>query len=267
MLHRMILACAPRDVRQAKGFGLPIAQIAYQIARGGILHRANSAEKVGGGFLFLTAEEQITAQENHLAQLLHIIVEECKRQDFSAVLLAIYQNHLFFHKLVARLSIELKVLGIRLYLPEMYAESSDWAQIIIPTAIWAGSLEQKLEKAVAAYGKERICLDIERLRLDFSLSSQTEHGEKLSAQNLYEKRKQYQPNSYFSQDLQAYYFSYEDIHGTHFVLYDDTYSIGEKLSLAQQLGITESMVLYPEVEDILPGIATKLSELMKGNGG
>jgi len=266
-LYRMILACAARDVTQAKRFGLPIAQIAYQIAADGTLHRASAAEKADGGFLFLTAEEQIITQKNHLAQLSQAIVEECRRQNFSAVLLAMFKSHPFFHHLVQLLSAELKALGIGLYLPETYAESGEWAQIIIPTAIWAGSLQQKLEKAIAAYGKERICLDIERLRLDFSLGSQAEHGEKLSAQSLYEKRKQHQPNSYFSQDLQAYYFSYEDKSGTHFVLYDDTYSIGEKLLLAQQLGITESIVLYPEVADILPGLVAKLSGLMQKNGG
>ena len=259
-MHRMILACAPRDVTQAKGFGLSVAQIAYQIAHDGTLQRANNASDTGESFLFLTAQQQSTVDVNKLEQLAQAITQECQRQNFSAMVYAIFQNHPFFHHLAQLLSIKLK--GVRLYLPEIYATSSDAAQIIIPTAIWAGSLEQKLKKAVASYGKERICLDIERLRLDFSLHSQTKDGEKISAQNLYKKRRQYQPNSYFSQDLQAYYFSYEDTHGTHFVMYDDTYSICEKLSLARKLGITESMVLYSEVEDILPGISKKLSELI-----
>ena len=265
-MHRIMLACATRDITQAKRFGLPVAQIAYQIARDGTLHRADIADEKNGDVLFLTADEEINAHQSKMEHLSRIIVEECKRQNFSALVFAVFKSHPIFHQLAALLSVQLKPCGIRLYLPEVYAGSSAWAQIIVPTAIWVGSLEENLKRAVAIYGKERICLDIERLRLDFSLRNQGERGEKCTAQSLYEKRRKYQPNSYFSQDLQAYYFSYENEEGTHFVLYDDTYSICEKLSLAEKLGITEAMILYPEVEDILPGIITKLSGLMRQNG-
>jgi len=51
--------------------------------------------------------------------------------------------------------------------------------------------------------------------------------------------------------LSAYYFTYQDASGSHFVLYDDAGSIRKKIFLARQLGIDHAMLFFPEVEDLL----------------
>jgi len=155
------------------------------------------------------------------------------------------------HAAAAVLSGRLGRQGGELYLPEPYADDSDWARVLIPTAISAGSLSARLEEMTGYYGKERICLDIERLRMDFCLPTEGAAGQKLSAKELYNLTREQAPEAYFSQDLSAYYFTYQDTNGSHFVLYDDAGSIRKKLFLAQKLGITHAMLLYPEVEDIL----------------
>lgn len=249
MKQNIILACAPKQVSQAQKFGTSLAQIAYQIASDGSLCSIKAEADTVGQMMFLSdAGEMNFLGKNPLA-LCQSIINECKTKGFSAVILGILIEHPFFHALAAELSKRLKTEHINLYLPERYAKNSTWANVMIPTALSAGSLEQVLQKSGAKYGFERMLLDIERMRIDISM--QNTAREKLSAQRLYQIQQIHKPKSYFSEDLQAYYFSYEDPSGAHFVLYDDSYSIERKLRIAEQFGIQEAMFLYTEVEDIL----------------
>ena len=58
-----------------------------------------------------------------------------------------------------------------------------------------------------------------------------------------------------SRDLCAHYFTYMSRStGAHFVLFDDAESLRQKRALAQEVGIRQFFLLYPEVADLLPAL-------------
>ena len=248
----LILATPPEDLRRAVPFGHPVAHMAYRIGQGGHLFRTNIPLSLKGGFMVLGEEGHAPAPDAINPDMLAAeVIRECLHRGFDGVVLAFTRTSPALHAFAAVLAGRLKRQGGALYLPEAYADDSDWARVLIPTAISGGSLLARLQEVIRYYGHERVCLDIERVRLDFCMPSDTGQGQKLSARELYTLIRERAPQSYFSQDLAAYYFTYQDESGSHFVLYDDAGSIRKKLFLAQRLGIDQAMLLFPEIEDIL----------------
>ena len=269
MEMKIILSAPPENLSRACSHGLPVAHMAYQVGRSFHLFRANIPLGLRGGLMVLgdgsastegnetpgtpsptKGADALTGTPETLAAE---IIRECIHRGFDGVVLAFERTSPQLHAAAAVLSGRLGRQGGALYLPESYADDSDWAKILIPTAISGGSLTARLREVISHYGQERICLDIERIRMDFCLPAEGEGGRQLTAKELYALTSAQNPQSYFSQDLAAYYFTYQDEHGSHFVLYDDAGSIRKKLFLAQKLGIDHAMLFYPEVEDILPG--------------
>jgi len=252
---KVILATPPEDLGRARSFDLPIAHMAYQIGQGFHLFRANIPLSLRGGLMVLgdggsdldlgTGSPDLLAAE---------VIRECIQRGFDGVMLAFQRTSPELHTVAAVLAGRLRRQGGEFYLPEAFANDSDWARVLIPTAISGGSLPARLEEMVGYYGKERICLDIERLRMDYCLATEGEAGQKLTAKELYDLTREQDPQAYFSQDLSAYYFTYQDARGSHFVLYDDAGSIRKKLFQAEKLGIDHAMLFFPEVEDILSAL-------------
>ncbi len=64
-----------------------------------------------------------------------------------------------------------------------------------------------------------------------------------------------EPAVFFSNELCAHYFTYMNRqNGAHFVLFDDAASIRKKLYLARSLDISDALLPYPAVADILRDI-------------
>ena len=253
MEMNLIFAAPPNDLARALSYPVSIAHMAYQIGANFELYRANIPLALKGGLMLLgdSAEAASTGDPEALATQ---VVRECISRGYDGVILGFQNTSAALHSFAAILSNRLRRQGALLFLPEAFAADSDWAKVLISTAISGGSLKTRLEEVCAIYGSERICLDIERVRMDFCLPSESGQGTKLSAQDLYTLQQAHLPHSYFSQDLCAYYFTYQDKAGSHFVLYDDAGSIRKKLFLAKHLGIDHSLLLFPEVEDICPSL-------------
>ena len=250
---QILLSAAPEDLSHAFSHNLPIAHMAYQIGQGFHLLRANIPLGLRGGLMMLgDGDPDIDLAPDCPEAFSAQVVRECIGRGFDGVVLAFSRTSPALHAAAAALSGRLRRQGGQLYLPESFAADSDWARILIPTNISGGSLSARLQEVIGHYGHERICLDIERVRIDFCLPTDQGHGKKLTARELYALIQKQNPESYFSQDLCAYYFTYQDDLGSHFVLYDDAGSIRKKIFLAQKLGIDHAMLLYPEVGDILP---------------
>ncbi|MCL2842412.1 MAG: hypothetical protein FWE28_02960 [Oscillospiraceae bacterium] len=249
----VILSAAPEDLARVSVHNLPVAHMAYQIGQGFHLFRANIPLGLRGGLMMLgDGGTDVDPTSGSPETLASEIMRECIQRGFHGVVLAFTHTSPALHTTAAMLSGRLRRQGGTLYLPEVYAADSDWARILIPTAISGGSLTARLQEVSGHYGAERICLDIERIRTDFCLPSSEGQGKKLAGREFYALMQEKQPEPYFSQDLCAYYFTYQDDHGSHFVLYDDVGSIRKKLFLANKLGIDHAMLFYPEVEDLLP---------------
>jgi len=228
--------------------------MAYQIGPDFRLFRASLPLSLRGGLMVLDDGDGGYNGQHSPDALAAEVIRECIHRGFDGVVLAFRRTSPALHAAAAILSGKLRRHGGELYVPESYAADSDWAKILIPTAISGGSLAARLSEVCGYYGRERICLDIERVAMDFCLPSEQGTGRRLSAQELYALIREKDPQAYFSQDLCAYYFTYQDGISSHFVLYDDAGSIRKKIFLARKMGIYHAMVLYPEVEDILHNI-------------
>ena len=99
---------------------------------------------------------------------------------------------------------------------------------LVNTAVSGGSFAQYLREA-ARGGGGRLALDVERLRMDFSLPARNGRGRPLTAGELRELLDRESPAVFFSQDLCARYFTYTRDGETHFVLFDDADTLRQKL--------------------------------------
>ena len=139
----------------------------------------------------------------------------------------------------------------RLYLPESCAGRVPGSIAVVGTAISGGSFRQRLEEAVSAFGGGRLALDVRRLTMDFSLPSPSGEGAPISPQQLRELLEELRPNTFYSRDLCAKYFTYTRAEQAHFVLFDDADTIRRKLHTGQNLGFSAAFLLYPECVDLL----------------
>lgn len=246
---KLILNTPPESFTNASKYPGTLAHMAYQIGEDFHLYRANIPLSLKGGLMVLGDKTFKNSGDPEV--LGNEIIKECVHRGFDGVFLDFEASNPLLHTFTAVLSGRLNRQGGQLYLTEKYAGDSDYANIMISTAISGGSLTARLQEASSIYGKDRLCLDVERVRMDFCLPSLDGAGTPLSSRELYALTKSYHPQPYFSQELCAYYFTFTDKYGSHFVLYDDAGSIRKKIQLATRLSIPAVMLLYPEVEDVV----------------
>ncbi|MCL2564151.1 MAG: hypothetical protein FWE08_09000, partial [Oscillospiraceae bacterium] len=205
MKPNVILAAPPEELGGARAHGLPIAHMAYQIGRGFHLLRANIPLSLKGGLMMLgDGGADLDLSDGSPDVLAAEVIRECIHRGFDGVVLAFQRTSPRLHAAAAVLAGRLRRQGGELYLPEAYADDSDWARILIPTAISGGNLTARLSEVCGHYGHERICLDIERVRTDFCTPTAQSQGKKLTARELYALTRAQNPEAYFSQDLCAY---------------------------------------------------------------
>ena len=120
--------------------------------------------------------------------------------------------------------------------------------VLLCTALSGGSLQGRLEEACAAYGAQRLALDLERLMMDFPLPCPSGEGIRLSREELAIRMQG--RSVFYAEDLCARYFTYRRGGQTHFVLFDDAGTLRRKIEMGQALGIREGFVMLPEVEDL-----------------
>ena len=140
----------------------------------------------------------------------------------------------------------------QLFVPEEYGRRVASAQVLVCTALSGGSLRQRLEEAGQAFGQKRLALDLQRLRMSFPLPCPSGEGKALSGEELEEMMAQRQPSVFYSGDLCAKYFTSTQEGESRFVLFDDAGTLRRKMQLGRELGVTTGLLMYPEVEDILP---------------
>lgn len=184
--------------------------------------------------------------------LCRTIVAECVKRGFQGVLADFETNPYSSDRLsfLSRLSARLSARGMALYCP--LSLPAEGAALLVGTGLSGGSLRALLEETACRYGAERLALDLERVMMDFPLPCPSGCGTPLTHAELLALRQKHSASAYFSRELMANYFTYPTENGTHFVLFDDTETLRQKVRLAQSLGIREAFIMYPEVADILP---------------
>lgn len=252
----LILAAPPNLLKSAASFGYPIAHMAYKIGHSPYLYRSDIAESVKNGIMAVDARELIPSPAE--GQLVSEILKECEFRQFSGILLDIEQDKVSSAaSFCRRLSEAAENSGLDLYITEAAAAHAKSAKVLVETAISGGTITERLKGAVSKYGAGRIALDIERVRMDFTLPSYEGKGEPLTAEQLERLLRQRHSPSFFSKDLCAHYFTYRNKDTAHFVLYDNALSIRRKMAIAGKMGIETVFLFYPEVRNILNEIRGK----------
>ncbi len=190
------------------------------------------------------------------SSLIMEILGECDKNSFRGIVLDTGGKSTTQLMLLAgRLAMEASERRLKVIVHDVLSGASERTAILLPTALSGGTLTGHIGEAVDKYGAGRVALEIERVRMDFSLPATQGTGKELTAGELQSLVEQYNPQSFLSKDLCAYYFTYNDKKGTHFVLYDNGASIKRKLAVASKMGIEDAFIFYPHVADIIDQIS------------
>jgi len=252
---QVYLAAAPKYYREALTHHHRIAHAAYRIGADSRLLRQAMPVDCKSGILFLSDHSAYPISRPE--QLCRDILQECCQRSFHGVLAdfekTVTPDRFTF---LQRLQLTMQKNNRRLLLPEHIAQRISGVAVIC-TALSGGNLKERLQEAVDRFGTERIALDIQRLRMEFSLPCPDGNGTPLSRDQLQTMMREHAPLSFYSPQLAAKYFTYCKNGSYRFVLYDDTHTIREKIRLGHSLGISVGFLMYPEVEDLLPTLFGK----------
>ena len=150
--------------------------------------------------------------------------------------------------LIRQLAPLLGAYGRRLYVPAIYAAASPATAALLCTALPGGSLQGRLEETCAAYGAQRLALDLERLMMDFPLPCPSGEGIRLSREELAIRMQG--RSVFYAEDLCARYFTYVRDGQAHFVLFDDAGTLKQKLRSGASMGFSAAFLMWPEIKDI-----------------
>ncbi len=239
------LAVTAQDARLGEGLGLPCVCLYYRIGENGSLQRAQLPLTGRGGLLGIYDGGGLAAAQPE--KLARDIQAECSRRGFGGVVLD-FSPAADQTAALEGLCAALRRQQIRIFLPENLANlGGEGAIVIAPAAVSGGSFAQMLEALIGRYGAENLCLDLVRGGSDFPMPSYDPDGRPLAAAEFAQLRETYQPQSFFSPQLCAKYFTYRKQDGTaHFVLFDDADTAHQKLEAITAAGVGYVFLLYSE---------------------
>ncbi|SBW06631.1 conserved hypothetical protein [uncultured Eubacteriales bacterium] len=251
---KIILTAPPDQSRTALALGVPVAHMAYRVGGGPHLYRSNMPVAIRGGLMVIDDTGFDGLGES--APFCQEVMRECGARNFDGVVCDFEARPFsILGKIVAELGELTHRRGWPMYVAEPYARFSDKTRVLIPTALSGGSLRQRLQEASEQYGAARVALAIERVAQDFFLPSPNGQGSPLTQEELETRIERLSPSIFFSNELCAYYFTYmSPQNGAHFILFDNAASIRKKLQVARSLDITDALIPYPQVTDLLPEI-------------
>jgi len=249
---QIYLAVTPDVEQQAASCGCALSHVAYRIGPDSTLLRQNLLLQTKGGLL--SVSDRNTPPIPDVNTLCAAVLRECARRSYEGVVLDFEepprQDRLKFAELLGQL---LPKRQRTLYVPESYARAAPTAMVLVGTAVSGGTFRQHLKEAAAQYGS-RLALDVERVRMDFRLPARTGIGTPLTGEDLAELMKQHGSPSFFSPDLCARYFTYQQQGTTHFVLFDDANTLRRKIRLGTELGASAAFFMWPEIRDLADGL-------------
>ncbi|WP_308856142.1 hypothetical protein [uncultured Oscillibacter sp.] len=247
---QIYLAVTPGEYQSAAKYSRLFAHVAYRIGPESQLLRQSLLLQTHGGLLTLGDRDAppISAPEALCAGILR----ECARRSYTGVLLDFEARPAADRKVfAAMLAQQLRKTRRTLYVPESCAVSG--AVPLICTALSGGSFPQLLQEAARQFGgAEHLGLDVQRLRMDFTLPAKSGEGRPLSADEFRALVEKESPAVFFSQELCARYFTYMQDQETHFVLFDDESTLRQKLKTGEAMGFSTAFFMWPEIRDIAP---------------
>lgn len=249
---QIYLAVTPDKLREAARYTDRLAHVAYRIDGGGRLSRHNLLVRTRGGLMVLGDQDGGAVRE--AAPLCREVWQECGNRGFSGVVADFEEGYSpekagFLNALARVLSRNNR----RLFVPEAYGKAVPQAAVLVCTALSGGTLRRRLDEALQAFGSRRLALDLQRLRMRFPLPCPSGEGEPLGREEL-SRLLTREPSVFYSSDLGAKYFTCNQNGRTQFVLFDDAQTLLTKIRMGRERGIQMGLLMYPEVEDILPAL-------------
>lgn len=250
---QLYLAVTPDKLREAARYTDRLAHVAYRIGRDGRLTRRDLLVRTRGGLMVLGDRDCGTIRDP--AVLCRDVWRECGDRGYGGVLADFEQpaaeDRGAFLEALGRI---LARNGRGLFVPEDYGDRVPQASVLICTALSGGDLRERLEGSQRRFGKGRVALDLQRLRMSFPLPCPSGEGEPLDREKLAEMLEKKGQSVFYSSDLCAKYFTFTEGEESRFVLFDDADTLRRKLRIGQDLGISAAFLMYPEVEDLLPAL-------------
>lgn len=218
---------------------------AYRIDDTGALCALPQPESARGG-LMLVAECAGRTHEGTVRALL----SECRRRQLQGVVLPFSAP-----PLVRALSQPLRESGLALWVSEADGQLAPESRVLISTALSGGELKARLEAACRAFTPARIVLDVERLRMVFPLPCPTGEGTPLTEEALAALCRG--RSIFYSRELGARYCTCRQKGRAVFVLFDDSETMAQKLTLGEALSIPRALLTLLESRDVLPTLAAR----------
>lgn len=151
--------------------------------------------------------------------------------------------------IITQLGQECATHGLDFLLPEEYGTLVKHSRILLTTQLTGGTLEGRFRTAIETYGAKRIVMDMECMGEDFLLPAPKGCGNPLSLPEIQQRITQEQAHVFFSHELCAKYFTYQNKeHSLHFVLFDDAHTLREKISCAKKWGLGGVATTWAQVE-------------------
>ncbi len=246
---QLYLSVTPDEAVHRSFPNTTLVHIAYRIGPNNTLLRQNLLLQTKYGLLAVSDRDACPIDQPQA--LCSAVLRECNRRNFSGVLLDFEQSPRQDLLLFARqLSLGLSNSRRILFVPEHYANCAPQAIPLICTALSGGDLNTRLQEAKAAYPGRKLALDLQRLRMDFSLPARSGEGQFLTDRELQALMAQKEPPVFFSSSLCVRYFTYAQNDIAHFVLFDDAETLRQKIRIGNQLGFCAAFFQWPEVSDI-----------------
>ena len=196
IMTQLYLAAPPESIDAAVQTGCAVAYMIYRIGRGYHLYRAQGTDHIKNGIMFVDTDGYVGGGPQ--SALVSEIIGECDKKGFSGIVLDTAERSLpQFVSLAARLSSEAEDRGLKIYVPEALANSGGQTVVLLPTALSGGTLADHIGDALARFGPGRVALEIERVRMDFSLPAVTGTGKDLTEEELRALVERYHPSSFF----------------------------------------------------------------------
>ena len=236
------IVAAGEDLSPATALSMPCLHLAYTLGSQGQLHREGPESRSSGGLLGFYDNGLTSPLSLDPRRLAGQIREECSRRRFSGLVLDAHGPAA--GELISALSPLLDQWNIPYYVPIMLASLAPNACFLLPSTLYEGSFDNMLGQYCRRYPVHRLALDVVRQCRRFPMPSRDDPGEELSAQEFFRLQREYEPVSFFSQELCARYFTYRQGQETYFVLYDDPSTVSSKLNRARRMGLGAAFVLY-----------------------
>lgn len=261
---QIYLTATPDKQEDAARFTDRLAHVAYRVGRDGHLTRHNLLVNTKGGLMVLGDRDCGPIRDSR--PICHELWRECSGRNYQGVVadfeLPPSRDRVAFLEMLSAI---LSRNGRQLFVPEVYGQRIPRATVLLCTAISGGTLRQRLEDAAEKFGAERLALDLQRLRMDFSVPCPSGEGTALTGEKLGQLLRQRQPSVFFSTDLCAKYFTLP--RENRFILFDDADTLLRKIQLGRSMGIQNGFLMYPEVADILPQLFGKQQNRRPGGDG